>query len=206
MRRGWLYVSTLLMTVSAGGCVELVPIIQYNLRPPDRFEYPCPGSGALSSFSEREVSFRAFDGPQRGRSEVAVLVLAPVSSYPCGTTRFLWTPALQAVDARKKALRLEPKTGRERREDLNLSSQGSPDCFRVALLPGAHVLALRLWSSGTTRTRIADIRGSTQFEAKAGGLYSIRACQQPEQKEPLFWIREETSGACVSITCPETNK
>jgi hypothetical protein len=75
------------------------------------------------------------------------------------------------------------------------------DCFRLAILPGTHILTVHAVSEEWGR-RPSRIHGRVQFTAEAGGLYSIHGCQAGLNHGPLFSVRDEKLLKCVSDVCP----
>ena len=76
-------------------------------------------------------------------------------------------------------------------------------CRYVALVPGDHAATLRAvcWQSGRHNSSVS---GTVQFVAERAGFYSFQVCRSSASGEPVFWVRDERSGACVSRICPNS--
>ena len=204
--RSWPRLLLVAMLVTpAWGCVEMIFAL---MTPAARFEHAC-GPATLNEAvkDDEQAAFRAYDGSVVKRQEIAVVVV-PAISDSCvrhDPHTPYWTPYIVSVDERREVLGPDRKTGKERLVRLPQNCVHCDECLRLALMPGPHVMTLGVWTGGSVAPdrKYTDLRGSAQFQARAGGLYSIYACQPGTQKQPLFWVRDEGTLACVSTTCPE---
>jgi hypothetical protein len=161
---------------------------------------PCSLAEAPQLVERGVVTRRAFDGPIRARTDVAVVV-----------TRNSWsalgfTTSLDAsgIDGRSEARAQDPdgSTDKTLRLPLDDGDCGAgQECFQLTVLPGHHVVTLRAVSEGGDKRR-SRIGGRVEFVAEAGGLYSFQVCRPSTNDGPVFWVRDESALTCVSTLCP----
>jgi hypothetical protein len=170
------------------------------------FQEPCGRPATLPAVRKDEpAAFQTHETLVSGQ-ELAIIVLSGVSDgclIP-SPYRPQWTPYVTSVDGSGELRGPDPKTGKVGRTRYPRFCVRCDECLRFTLLAGSHTLAVGVHSPGSTvsETRSADLRGSVRFQARAGGLYAIRACQPIGQTAPLFWVRDENTRECVSATCP----
>ena len=198
-------VLAVMLAFPAWGCMEMIfGLMQGSAK----FERACGPATVNPGVPDVEADFRAYDGPIVKRPDVAVVVVPAISDScvrPHYTVAY-WTPYIASVDERRKVLGPDRKTGKERQQDFPKNCVTCSECLRLALLPGPRVMQVGVWSWGSANQKYTDLRGSTQFEALAGGLYSVQACQPGPKEPPLFWVRDERTLQCVSSACPEGPK
>ena len=197
-------VLAVMLALPAWGCVEMIFALAQRSA---KFEDAC-GLPAVERAIDVNADFRAYDSSVLERPDVAVVVVSalPIS---CRRSRIqslnesYWHSYVSSVDERRKMLGPDRKTGKERLQDFPKNCVECNECFRLSLLPGSHVMGVGVWSWGTPNQKYTDLRGSTHFEARAGGLYSVNACRPVGRERPLFWVRDEHTLQCVSSDCPE---
>ena len=193
---------------AACGCAEF---LDNALTRHARFEPPCVhGAVGAAVEDDGQAAFRAYEGPAVKRQAVAVVAVPAISDSCVRHDPHVpyWFPYVASVDERRDVLGPDRKTGKERRVRLGKGQQGCKhchECLRLALMPGPHVMIVGAWTWGSVEPdrKDTDLRGSVEFPAQAGGLYSIRACQPNSHTKQLFWVRDEGTLGCVSSTCPE---
>jgi hypothetical protein len=191
-------VLAVMLAFPAWGCVEMIVGLAQRSA---KFEDAC-GLPVTKRTIDVGADFRAYDGSVLKRQDVAVVVLSANSNFRRSLNDY-WRPYVSSVDERRKVLGPDRKTGKERLQDFPKNCDAYGECLRLSMLPGLHVMRVGVWSWGSPNQKYTDLRGSTQFEARAGGLYSVHACRPATQDQPLFWVRDERTLQCVSSACPE---
>jgi len=200
-RHGWL---AAMLATPTWGCMEMIFSMMERTA---RFEQQCGPVDAMGAVKEdRPIAFRAYEGAVLPRQEVAVIVV-PAKSGSCvdrDPHSLYWTPYVASVDGQRKIIGPHRKTGQDQQMDFPRHCVTCDECLRFALPPGSHTMAVGVWTWGSVAPdrKGTDIRRSVQFAARAGGLYAIYVCQPGPQTQPLFWVRDEATRACVSATCP----
>lgn len=180
------------------GCVEMIFALAQRSA---KFEDACGPPTVEAAPDTEDADFRAYDGALLERHDVAVVVV--YSCFPRRPNDSYWRLYISSVDERRKVLGPDRKTGKERLQDLPRNCDACNECLRLSVLPGPHVMQVGVWSWGSPNQKYTDLRGTAQFEARAGGFYSLRACQPAGRDQPLFWVRDEGTLQCVSSDCPE---
>jgi hypothetical protein len=193
-----------LLATPTWGCVEMIFSMMERTA---RFEQQCGPVATMGAAEEnRPIAYRAYEGPVVQRQEVAIVVV-PAKSDSCADRNPhspYWTPYVVSVDGRRKVFGPDRKTGKEREMNFPRNCVTCEECLRVALAPGSHTMGVGMWTWGSVAPdrKGTDIQRLVQFEARAGGLYGIYVCQPGPQTQPLFWVRDEATRACVSAACP----
>ena len=191
------------------GCVEIGAAAGeaagnvFKAPPRDRLELLCdsvaPAEAIASRFESGWVPARVtYEGPVREREAIAVAVVRRRWSELAGDA---WTLFARAVDGHSEVRELDRDTGEERLAELGGECEQDAPCAFLALLPGRHTVRLLAVSTGE-KASPSQLEGETTFDATAGGVYAMIACRPTAQAAPIFWVRDETSGACVSSVCP----
>jgi hypothetical protein len=211
-----LLLSGVLAVVTSSGCAEIAVGLgevgnNWAFSPRERLSFACDFPPTVEPFPDSlSVPYAAFDGPEQERPHVAVLVV------PSWYGR--WTLHPRTVDGRPFLGRCSSTTTRsgsvygEGKEPNPPEGTRTNECLRLALLPGSRIITLSAVSDGRgsvwddTKVKGARIDGTVVFPARAGGLYSVHACLPKESQQALFWVRDETSLACVSAGCPPSEE
>jgi hypothetical protein len=186
-------------------------MIVEHLQPAARFELSCETSAvAAAPIPDGIGRFRAYDGPPLDRREVAVVVLLRPPNRCCSPNSAQWMPYIVSIDQRRKLMGPHRKTGEETLRGFPDQywdrCKDSDECLRIAIMPGVHLIKLKVWTWGSVSPDRKETtrRGSAEFDAVPGGLYSIHACHVAGDDQPRFWVRDEVTATCVSRRCPET--
>ena len=172
------------------GLLALPPLTSSNV-------IPCSLAEVKPFDDYADVGHRSYGGPIREREEVAVLV-----THNNWFARSVSSQLdLQAVDGQSEVQgQVRWKGERAVHLPLTLHFECGGECFRLAVLPGRHIVALSAVSEEPEK-RKSRHEGQAEFVAEAGGLYSLHVCRTKEDGR-VFWVRDERSQACVSGACP----
>jgi hypothetical protein len=102
----------------------------------------------------------------------------------------------------QSAVREVRSKGEERLAELGEDCEEDAPCALLGLLPGRHTLGLLALSTGE-KALPSRLEGEVTFEAAAGRVYAMIVCRPAAMANPMFWVRDEQSGACVSSVCPK---
>jgi len=186
-----------LAVISSTGCIgenagllALPPLTSANV-------IPCSLAEGGQFVDYPDSGHRSYGGPIRTREEVAVLVTHNIWFVRSDSTQL----DLHAVDGQTEVQEQVRWNGEKAvRLPLTLRFECGDTCFRLAVLPGRHVVALRAVSEASGKAKLR-VHGQAQFLAEAGGLYSLHVCRTKKDGR-VFWVRDERSQACVSGACP----